>query len=235
MAVIDWPEKINRRGSESWFLRGGSGSYGPGLNGRETVTFTENRSWTGTVTMSVLWRELIPMHRALVSSLRGRSGVARMTICNRYSLTYSGDLAAFLTAAGVSASDQAAGFIPFLDTATFSDGSGYALPESTDPTSVVAVVAGLSAMQVDGYIGRGAIVGTYFSINDFLYEVETNVDGATTFNPPLREAVSAGQTINMNAPSILVRFANDEVGRLFERAGGIAGAINLEFTEVFER
>jgi len=61
MAVIDWPENLTRSSSVSWFLHGVSGTYGPGLNGRETITFTEGRMWSGTVGMSTIWGELIPL------------------------------------------------------------------------------------------------------------------------------------------------------------------------------
>jgi len=125
--------------------------------------------------------------------------------------------------------------LQYSDGTNFSDGTGFALPGYDEPTVSANGSAGASAIQLDGYIGRNLSVGSFFSINDFLYRVEANVDGAVTFNPPLREAVTVGQAVDVSVPKIRVRLRDNDGWRVFQNYGFYSSAMTFSVVEAFER
>ncbi|WP_422049919.1 hypothetical protein [Shimia sp.] len=236
MAIIDLPQSLSdRRSNENFWLHGQTVSAGVGLDGREQIMFAENRIWRGKLDLAHLFGGDILAARSVGTRLRGRANLLRLTFCNVGTVRYLGDLARFYAEANVRAEDVARGYIPFSDGAAFGDGSGFALPENDEPTAVVDAPKDASEIQIGGYIGRNATVGARFSINDFLYEVESNDSGEITFSPPLREAVSAGTLVKFSEPTFLVRLEADRGWEPFTQYGRLNRPMSVDVVEAFDR
>jgi len=206
-----------------------------GLDGREQVVFTENRRWTTELRVTPKAGQAIGNLLATGDELRGRVNVLRVEVCNSLTLTGAGGLAAIYAAAGISADDVTAGFIPFSDGSTFSDGAGFALPDASDPVVTFDAPGGASTVWLDGYLGRQISRGAVFSHDDYLYRVSTNSDGVVTFNPPLRAALSAGDMVKVNRPTVLLRLAKADGWSPFVDVGRISAPMTVKLVEVFER
>lgn len=235
MAIIDLQADLpNKVAHENFWLTGDSVAT-VGMDGRAQVLFTENRIWVGQIDLASMVEGDTLAARSIGTRLRGRANLLRLTLCNFFTPTFGGDLGAFYASANVPQSDIDRGFIQFSDEARFDDGSGFALPDPSEPTVVADAVVGAMSIQLDGYIGRNASVGARFSINDFLYEIETNDDGAITFSPPLREAVAAGAVVAISNPTILVRLTTDQDWRPFTQYGRINKPMTVNVFEAFDR
>lgn len=235
MTAIDLPTALHgARSNENFWLVGSSAAL-RGLDGREQVTFVENRYWVGQIDLGYVFGADKLAARSVGTRLRGRANALRVRFDNRGGLRFNGDLAQFYIEVGVPEEIVSRGQINFGEGAGFSDGSGFALPDPAEPTVVYDAPAGTSALQLDGYIGRHMGVGERFSINDFMYEVEENDDGAVVFSPPLRRAVSAGGTVYVNEPSILVRLADDRGWEPFTQYGHHNRPMTVNVVEAFDR
>lgn len=95
--------------------------------------------------------------------------------------------------------------------------------------------AGSTIAILSGYSGENINVGGYFSINDFLYEVQSNVAGVVSFLPPLRQAVTVGDQVKISGPTILLRLANDDDGRVYPTGMRFASPVTFTAKEVFQR
>lgn len=234
--VIEIPEAmLGRQKNQNFHIVGGSTSSGPGLNGREQIVYTEDRRWTGQIDFAHIFGADILGARVVGDRLRGRANPMRVPICNLGTPRFSGDVTAFYKSIGLPDDIASLGYIPFSDGATFSDGAGFALPDYGEPTIAEDASIGASRIRVYGYIGRNQIPGTGFSINDFFYRVEENNDGHMAINPPLREAVSAGDTINVSKPTIRVRLATNDGWQQFVEYGRVGKPMSINVVEVFER
>lgn len=233
--VIDIDSRLLRRTHENFWIDSDDTSTGRGLDGREQVLFTENRTWTGRLDF-VRMRPAALSEAVLVGDrLRGRANVLRVTLRNHRTLRYLGDEVAFYEAVGLSADDIARGHILFSDDASFDDGAGFALPDHDEPTVVADAVAGASTIQMDGYLGRNIAVTAFFSIDDFLYRVASNDDGALAFNPPLRQAVQAGAKVDVSYPKIRVRLQDKRDWRPFCEYFRNGQPMTVNVVEAFDR
>lgn len=234
MNVIDWPDDLWTQLSWSWSLEGVTSSFGPGFNGRSNVFFTENRVWRGSVTLGKIWGQTIPKHRSFINSLKGRSSILRVRVCNPHHETGAGTQQEFLQRVGFAAADISQGYLPFSSGDPFSDMNGFDLPTGEAPTSLRSAAAGSTTLIASGFLANFMGAGLFFSINDHLYEV-ASVDGrAITFHPPLREGVAPGDVMNLS-PTVLVRLAGDAEGQISQVGGRIAGPVTVSFEEVFQR
>jgi hypothetical protein len=233
--VIDIDANLLRRAHENFWLDLDDVSPGPGLDGREQVLFTENRRWIGRLDFVRMRPAALSQAVVIGDRLRGRANILRITLCNHRTARYLGDETAFYESVGVPADDIARGHILFSDGASFDDGAGFALPDHDEPTVVADVAAGVSAIQMDGYLGRNIAVGAFFSINDFLYRVEANTDGAVTFNPPLRQAVTAGAQVDVTYPKVQVRLQDKADWRPFCEYFRNGQPMTVNVIEAFDR
>lgn len=234
-SVIDIEPGLLRRVHENFWLDLDDVSPGPGLDGQEQVLFTENRRWIGRLDFLRVPRESMGRVLVIGDRLRGRANILRVTLCNYRTARYLGDEVAFYESVGVSADDSARGHLLFSDGASFDDGAGFALPDHDEPTVLVDAAAGVSAIQMVGYLGRNIAVGAFFSINDFLYRVEANRDGVITFNPPLRQAVTAGARVDVTYPKIQVRLQDKADWRPFCEYFRNGQPMTVNVIEAFDR
>lgn len=232
--IIDLPDSLKLSNQNFW-LFGESSSTGRGLNGREQMMFTENRTWSGRLDFSPAQADRILTHRGVGTFLNGRLNLLRVKVCNIGALRYLGSDVDFYNSIGVSDAAIAAGSLPHSDGARYSDGSGYALPDTGEPVVVGSHTTGATSIRLDGFLGRHIRLYTRFSINDFLYEVMGNVDGQVTFTPPLREAVADGTVAKVSYPTVLVRLEEDRGWKPFTQYGRLNSAMTVNVVEAFDR
>lgn len=235
MAVPTVPAGITVREMAHWRLRTTSVSSGRALDGRQQFIHVENRTWEAEYGVIGAWDGLMGQWIGFLDSLGGPRTSFLVPVRNDVTLTFAGDLATFYATAGVSPAQVADGFIRFGDGTTFSDGTGFSLPSTSDPTVLTAARAGDAAISLDGYLGRHLSVGAYFAIDNFLYRVQSNTDGDIVFNPPLRADVAAGATAAVNAPKARVRFADDEAYRAAIEIRRYYGPYRMALIEAFDR
>lgn len=232
--MIDWPTDLVTFATESWFLQGAAVSGGRGLDGREQVVFRENRYWSASLSMNPLWKDKIPPFLAKIDEIKGRSQVFRLPVCNIYAPKYGTPDSEFYAQLGYTPSQISQGFLTHSDGTPFSDGTGYDLPPNAAATASAGASAGGTSI-ASGGIASIFPPGTYFSINDFLYRVSSVSGGLVHFNPPLREDVLAGATIESNSPTIQVRMASDNDARLFVDYHRWSRGPSMNVVEVFDR
>lgn len=226
---------LNQMASQNVWLRGQSSSSGRGVSGREQLLHTENRIWRCTVDLTILSEKLRLEARQLAQRLNGRVNALRLEIDNTGTLRYLGDASAFYAEAGVMQAQIDAGFITYLDGATFGDGTGFALPDVREPITLRPASEGATEIYLDRPLGRSLTPGTRFSINDFLYQVDTNDDGRIEFAPPLREDVAANADVKVSRPTVLLRLTSDDGYEPFERYGRFVDPQTIELEEEFDR
>ena len=208
---------------------------GRALDGRQQYVNVENRTWEVQYGVIGAWDHLMGQWIAFLDQLGGPRGSFLVPVSNAITTTYGGDPAAFWTSAGISAAEISDGFIRWSDGTTFSDGTGWALPDYGDPVVSFPAPAGSSVIRLHGYLGRNLAVGAYFAINNFLYRVQSNADGDIRFNPPLREAVLVGDVAVVNAPKARVRFGSDEDYRGAIEIRRYYGPYRMSLVEAFDR
>lgn len=233
--VVDIDASLLRIAHENFWLDMDDVSAGPGLDGRDQVFFSENRRWIGRLDFVRMRSDALRNAVLVGDKLRGRANVLRIPLSNNWTVRFAGDVSAFYEKAGVTAEDENRGFIQFQDGTVFSDGSGFALPDYNEPTVVYNVLAGTSSIQLDGWLGRNIVPGAVFSINDFLYRVEDNVDGLVAFNPPLREAAAAGTQVDVSSPKIQVRLKTVSDWRPFREFFRHGSPMTVNVVEAFDR
>ncbi|WP_107495648.1 hypothetical protein [Thalassobius sp. I31.1] len=234
MRIVDWPEGPYIR-SVDWFLLGDSHSGGVGLDGEEQIVGVENRRWVAKITLNEIWGPDIPKFRAFIDQLRGRVNAFRVPVCNLYAYRFNGSDAEFWASLGYPQSVIDQGWEPFDDGTVFDDGTGFELPVYEPAALVAAAPEGASTAVTGNIAGRKMPVGTYFSVDGFLYRIESNQDGVLKFNPPLRKALVSGQVLETDRPEIIVRMKDDQSGRGAADYERFLKGISFEVSEVFQR
>lgn len=237
--MLDWPGYINRTVRDSWFLSGNTPSV-RGLDGRSQYMDFENRIWTNQVTMAGVWKNRIPQFRAFIHDLRGPSTVFRFPVCNTYAITANNTPEEIYEDMGAKPEDILAGELPFSDGDGFFNDAflaepKFALSEIGEPSVRASASAGATTVKLSGYIAEAADPGTFFTINDFLYEVAENKGGTVRINPPLREDVTAGVTAEFSNPYVRVRLASDQDARLFVDGYRFGQPVTFNIVEAFQR
>lgn len=235
-SLVDLPDALMFRHLD-FRLNASTASSGRGINGREQIMFAENRYWTATLTLPHLDQPNAMLSNAVGDELCGRAGVLRIAFANLGTIGGGacGELAELYEAAGVSDDDIARGFLTFSDETHFDDDTGFSLPTFDDPVVATDVPVGQRQVQLDGYLGLFLARGAFFSINDFLYRAWTNVDGLITFNPPLREALTAGQDVRVMFPRTRLRLSDDMGWGGFTEYMRWGREMSVALEEVFDR
>lgn len=203
-----------------------------GMDGDEVIVAVENRHWVGRVELPPLTTAQALAARAAGDRMRGRRNHIRVPIRNVGVVTMADGLAAWQAGMGLTAAILSAGELTHSDGAVHSDGAGYALPTSEPPTVAADAAQGESRVQMDSDTGRNLAVGAFFSIGDFLYRVAENADGLISFNPPLRRDVLAGEAVEVDRPTVLVRLARADGWRVVQEHGRHARATAVDVVEV---
>lgn len=235
MTIIDWPVGLPLFDATDFSLTGSTPSSGQALDGREQLVWRENRVWQARLTLAALRGTQVLILRAFADQIRGRYGKFRVPICNRHTTRYFGDPNAFWAGIGITPTEISEGFTRYSDGTTFSDGTGFALPDYGDPVFRSAAPVGATRVFLDGYLGRHVSVGAHFTVNGFLYRVASNSDGDLRINPPLREAVTVGTTALINNPSVVVRLQSADGLRVTENHNRITPPISFDVIEAFDR
>jgi len=209
--------------------------YNPGIDGREQVLYTENRVWRGAIVFPPMFGRELALLRSVPTRLRGRAGVLRIPLLNLASPRFAGDQVEFWQSVGVPQDDIDRGSITFADGATFSDGSGFALPDIADELLSEALSIGDVTIKLNGYVGRRLAVGDRFSILARLYEVEQNDNGNIRFSPPAREQAPSGTLVRVSEPHIDVRLAGNDDWDLVVNLGYYSEPLTVNVIEAFDR
>ncbi|WP_420415928.1 hypothetical protein [Marinovum algicola] len=235
-SLVEFPDALRFR-HLNFHLQATTATSGRGVNAREQIMFSENRYWVATLTLPPLDQANAMLSNAVGDELCGRAGVLRLAFANLGTIGGGGcsELAELYEAAGVSDDDVARGFLTYSDESHFDDDTGFSLPAFDDPTVAADVPVGQRQVQLDGYLGLFLTRGAFFSINDFLYRVWTNTDGLITFNPPLREAVTAGDEVRVIFPRTRLRLSDDAGWSVFIEYMRWGRETSIALEEVFDR
>lgn len=231
---MDWPLETRNFRTQSWFLQGSTPAV-RGLDGRSQFISIENRTWTNQVTVTNLREERPQILRSFVHAINGPATVFRFPVCNPYTSRVLATEEETLLALGITAAEAAAGQLPHDDGTLFDDDTGYYIDPILEPTAAADAFEGDTTLEVTGYLGLLIGVGTFFSINDFLYEVEENAGGTLRFHPTLRENVSRETVVNISDTWVKVRFADDAQARVFVDGWRFGGPVTFDIIEAFER
>lgn len=214
--VIDLSEFADRRIHENFRLSTPTRSPGRALNGREQILAGENAVWIARWNLTRIKGAARLRLLAMADDMRGRFGSIRLSVCNRGTLTASDGVAALWASLNISQAEISDGFTRYSDDTTFTDGTGFALPQGGEPKVSATTPAGATRLTLTGAIGLQLSVGSFFSHDDFLYRVAENDNGQIRFNPPLRQAISAGAEVQVSNPTFRGRLTDDDGFALFE-------------------
>ncbi|WP_412550531.1 hypothetical protein [Shimia sp. MIT910701] len=209
--------------------------FRPGLDGWEQVTFTENRTWRGSVVFPPMFGKDLALLRSVPTRLRGRAGVLRLPLLNLASPRFEGDPHRFWRQVGVSEEDIERGYSRFDDQKTFDDGTGFALPDTDDERLSNNLAEGSVAVKLTSFVGRNLAIGDRFSIDASLYEVESNDDGQVQFSPSLRKSALEGALVRVSEPHIDVRLASSGDWDVFANLGVYSEPLTVNVVEAFNQ
>ncbi len=225
MAVIDLPCEIMRPRDASFFLRWTTRSAGRRLSdGQEQITSPGYAVWEVEYSLGLEFNQTrIKQFEAAISSLRGRSNIARVCVCDP-----------FRYGAKVSPTQQ-----PWSDGTWFSDGTGWVDAGTVQAmTTTQPAVAGDTAiwLALTNPVRPALRVGDMFSVNDFLYRVTAvGSNGFHRIEPPIRTPFPVGTTIQTDPPMVRVRLATDDQGRRGREFLRWGQPVTVSFVEAFER
>lgn len=216
-------------------LVGPTPDYNPGIDGREQVLYTENRIWRGSIVFPPMFGRELALLRSIPTRLRGRAGVFRIPLLNLASPRFTGNQLEFWRSVGVPQDVIDRGSIPFSGGSTFEDGSGFALPDTSDELLAEDLNVGAVSVKFDTYIGRHLAVGDRFSVLSHLYEVEENDDGKVRFSPPVREQAPAGTLVRVSEPHMDLRLAGNDDWDVVVNLGLYSEPLTVNVIEAFDR
>lgn len=220
--VIEWPERLLKHTSASYFLQPLNRSAGMSIIGREQIISPGASFWRASLSIS---RQLNGAYMkefdAYITAMQGRWNFAQFKICDPFKF-------------GARRNPKA----PFTDHTWFSDGTGFddLGSEPVYTTASAAVGSIYLSLDLKNPTINNLRVGDEFSHNYFLYRV-TSADSAgnISFLPPLRQGIASGEQIILDPPVIRMRFATDDEGVREREALRFGSEITLNFVEVFER
>lgn len=233
MNVIDWPSDLRVIAGHSWHLAVSSGTPGRGLGGHQQIIFRENRYWQCDLKIVPLRRRQIPTWQAFVDELCGMANPIRLPLCNVWRPRPAGGSFNY-EAAGLDPEEIANG-VRFSDTAFFDDGSGWSFPGVPDPSIAQAAPAGATILRMTGPTVAMLQPGVMFTIDGYLYRIAGRSGQQVRFNPPLRQDVASGVQVNISAPYVIVRLADDDQARAFVNAERWTDAMTVSVVEAFDR
>lgn len=215
---------------------------GRGLRGGKQIRRLPNNYWRGPVVLNSIRQADMVDYRGWLASLNGSSEAFDLPICDPHALKGEGKTdEQWIKLLGYNLADLCgpiAGVygLPFDDGMCFSDGTGFLVPPFVQGETVAASPAGSNTLELNGaadFLRRG----NYFSTADnYLHVLTKSPDNRTIeFNPPLRRAVSSGEAIETQNPTIKVRLMTDTTGTATQNYGRYTNEISLDVEEVLTR
>jgi len=224
--IIDLPGNLSIGDRNDPQLIATTRSGGVTLSGIEQIISPLTQRWVWSVNIRIRREDQARSLRVVLAQLQGRYNYLRTSICDRYRVSRREMGATPISGRGV----------PHSDGAYFSDDTGYRLAGGTAPL-VASAAAGSSQIILDTSIPL--VPGTFFSINSWLYVIDSIEDPIDLDNPgtqrvvnvspPLRQAVSTDDEVNFDA-ECLWRLAADDTGTLPLKAGRL-GNVVLDLVE----
>lgn len=222
--VIEWPQDLLPVVDATYFIKTTSRSAGAGLSGHEQIISSDTGVWMVSLTLALeLNGERMRRFEAQVSMMRGRLNAALLPICDPF--RYGGAVAPLQQ--------------PYSDGTWHTDGTGFRNGTGAQPAQTVgSAQAGTSELTVKltEPTRPSFRVGDFFTHDGFLYRtVRRNEGGWVKFEPPLRRAIGAGQTLATDPPLWRAKFATDDQGMRVRQFLKWGGQITLNFVEDFDR
>jgi hypothetical protein len=224
MQIIDLDCSLFKPQSISLILKANTRSLTQSLNGNEQVISGRRAVWHASLRFRLTGKDRIPLYRAVLAELEGRTNALRFCVCDPF---------------GFTPKDASANLLgtPYSDDTPHSDEAGFAFEpvlETTMPSQ-----AGMNSLTFasTGFPSQGVRVGCYFSVNDFLYIITKITSGLSMkleFKPPLRQAILAGDAISLKAHTVM-RLTDDMQGQHTIRLGRYMEEVSLDLVEVFGR
>lgn len=212
-------------------------SGGASISGAEQIVASPAARWRARLSMPVVTENAVLSWRAFVASMHGRAGTVLVPRFEHYGPKDANGkrFDPMMSAPWGGVEGQFDG-----DGLTF-DLSGFAQDDST-VYATIAESAAINASEIvveyaDGI--DGIRPGQYFGIGNRLYlahsvwQEDVGEPTHIRFSPWLREAVSEGDTVIIDKPVCLMRFAQDVTGELELDFGRWASQGTLELVESF--
>lgn len=224
MALIEWPSEHFRLTLTSYHIDWTTRSAGRALSGREQLIGTGTNIWRFRFALALEYDPVrLRRFEALVSEMRGRLNAAAIPLYDAFA--YDGAVSPVQ--------------IPHGDGTWHTDGTGAFAGNGVQPmVTVGAAAAGASQITVDlTQPSRPSFrVGDLFTVNGFLYRVvRRNEGGWVKLEPPLREAIPAGTTLETDPIIVHTKFATDGEGERARDILSFGEPVTLTFVEDFDR
>lgn len=207
MTTILWPIHTLRAQNVAFDIASRSLAAPASVSGVTQVVSTDAGIWKATLGgIVVRSREAVIAFRALANLLEGRLNPILVPTCRAYQPIPTG----FTSTTAAALLDE----VPHSDDAEFDDDTGYA-----GSTANIVLAGNVAARAVSANItveyGGQLEPGQFFSLGERLYRVRTAVystptSAAITFRPPLREAATAGDLLEIDRPVCRMRLASDD-------------------------
>lgn len=222
--IISPPAGVLRPRDATFFLRWTNRSSGQSLAGHDQIVTTNSAVWQVEYTIAAAFDESrIKAFEAFIRSLHGMANIAALKVCDPYRY-----------GAKVSPLQQ-----QWSDGTWFSDGTGWTDGAAVQPLIVTqAAAAGANTIRVGltDPVRPALRVGDYFSVNGWLYGVQSSAsDGTVTFEPAARASIPVGTTLTTDPPVIYARLSDDDQGKRAREVLRWGASITLSFIEAFDR
>lgn len=205
--TIRWPCEVLRPTSVAFDIASRSLAAPASVSGVTQVVSTDAGLWKATYGgLVVKSRNAVIAHRAIAALLEGRLGSILVPTCRAYQPIPEG----FTATTAAALLDE----VPHDDDAEFDDDTGYSGSTASIELAANAPARAVSATVTIAYGGE-LEPGQFFSIGERLYRLRTvfyfsPTSAAITFRPPLREAASAGDYVEIDDPVCRMRLASDD-------------------------
>ena len=206
MTTILWPINTLRAQNVAFDIASRSLAAPASVSGVSQVVASDAGIWKATLGgIVVRSREAVIAFRALANLLEGRLNPVMVPTCRAYQPIPSG----FTSTTAAALLDD----VPHSDDAFFEDDTGYG-----GSTANIVLTNSVASRAVSANItieyGGQLEPGMFFSLGDRLYRVRTAVystptAAAITFRPPLREAATAGDVLEIDRPACRMRLLDD--------------------------
>lgn len=203
MATLRWPERVLRPQSVAFNIAPRSLAAPSSVSGFTQVVSSDAGIWTATFENVVVTdRTKVLAWRGISALLEGRLTPILVPLCRAYQPVPDGAVDAGLY-------DP----VPHSDDSPFDDDSEYQ-GRVIDVTFSSAAAKRATSANITVTYADTLQPGQHFSVGERLYRLKTVVyssdtAAAITFQPPLREAVSIGDSLEFDDPVCRMRLASD--------------------------
>lgn len=206
-----------------FYLTGQSLEPQESISGVETIVPTMRARWTATAAFALKDEAATLQWQAFLAQMQGRIGTTLVPCRSRWRPR-----------------DRDGHGMTFCDTARLADAQtwehfGFANASILRATVLSGMPLRSSEMDVVFSDSTGIRPGQFFSINERLHRVQHHWQSAEgvsriRFEPPLRKAVEAGQSLELARPVCLMRCVSETEG-LFDQSLDVLPVVTLNFVE----